>query len=90
MVGLSPSSSEMVAEQVSEVAVVIPVLGVIVAPDTLGIRFSMVVLVESCTLSPSPSVAETEHVTTSLGVAPIEFKSSVEPLPTIVFPIDHS
>ena len=69
---------------------VTPVDGVIVASDTLGARFSTVVVVLSEALSPSPSTTDTAQVTTSLGMAPAEDKSNVVPLPTTVEPIDHS
>ena len=88
--GLSPSSSETVAEQVSAVAVVTPVDGVTTVPETMGARFKTIAVVLSEAEAPFPSSTEAAQVTTSSGMAPTAAKSSVDPLPTTDEPMDHS
>jgi len=66
---LSLSASEAVAAQVTSEEVVIPVEGLIVGAVTTGLRLSRIVVAAPESLSPSVSVAVTEHSRVSVGDA---------------------
>ena len=81
MVGLSPSSSLAVAEHVSAVEVVTPLLGLTLTESTVGSVLSTVTLALSESVPLSESVAVAVQVMVSSGEL-VEFvRVSVEPVP---------
>jgi len=84
IVGLSPSSSLAVAEHVSAVEVVTPLLGLTLTESTVGSVLSTVTLALSESAPLSESVAVAVQVMLSSGEE-VEFVSvSVEPVPRLV------
>jgi hypothetical protein len=67
MVGVSPSSSEAVAEQVNAVDVSTPVLGLMLTEETSGFVLSTVTESEPVSVPPSSSVAVAVQVMVSSG-----------------------
>jgi hypothetical protein len=80
-VGLFPSSSLAVAEQVRAVEVVTPLLGLTVTESTLGSVFSTLTLALSESLPPSASAAVAVQVMVSPGELVVLVKVSVESVP---------
>ena len=81
IVGLSPSSSLAVAEQVSAVDVFTPLLGLTLTESTVGSVLSTVTLALSESVPLSESVAVAVQVMVSSGEL-VEFvRVSVEPVP---------
>ena len=81
IVGLSPSSSLAVAEQVSAVEVVTPLLGLTLTESTVGSVLSTATLALSEALLPSASAAVAVQVMLSPGELVVLVKVSVEPVP---------
>ena len=84
MVGLSPSSSLAVAEQVSAVEVVTPLLGVTLMESTTGSVLETITLALSESVPLSESVAVAVHRMLSLGELVEVVRVSVSPVPRLV------
>jgi hypothetical protein len=84
IVGLSPSSSLAVAEQVSAVEVVTPLLGLTLTESTVGSVLSTVTLALSESVPLSESVAVAVQVMLSSGELVELVRVSVEPVPRLV------
>ena len=82
MVGVPPSSSEAVAEQVKLVVVVTPVLGLTDTEEISGSLFSTVTEAESESVPPASSVAVAVHVMTSDAEAVADVSVNVAPVPS--------
>ena len=81
MVGVSPSSSEALALQVSAVVVVTPLLGLTLTESTVGAVLSTVTLARSESVPLSESVAVAVQVMVSPGEEVETVSVSVEPVP---------
>jgi hypothetical protein len=84
IVGVSPSSSLAVAEQVSAVEVVTPLLGLTLTESTVGSVLSTVTLALSESVPLSESVAVAVQVMLSSGELVELVRVSVEPVPRLV------
>ena len=84
MVGVSPSSSEPLALQVSAVDVVTPLPGLTLTESTVGSVLSTVTLALSESVPLSESVAVAVHRMLSLGELVEVVRVSVSPVPRLV------
>ena len=84
IVGVSPSSSEALALQVSAVEVVTPLLGLTLTESTVGSVLSTVTLALSVSVPLSESVAVAVQVMLSSGELVELVRVSVEPVPRLV------
>ena len=82
MVGVPPSASEAVAEQVKLLAVVTPVLGLTETDEISGSVLSTVTEAESESVSPASSVAVAVHVMVSPADAVAAVRVKLEPVPS--------
>ena len=82
--GLSPSSSLAVAEQVKAVEVLTPLLGLTLTESTVGSVFSTLTLALSESLPPSASAAVAVQVMVSPGELVVAERVSVSPLPSVL------
>jgi hypothetical protein len=87
IVGVSPSASVAVAEQVKVELVVTPELGETVGPEMTGAVLSTLTLSVSESLSPEPSVAVAVQVMESLGEAVALLNVTLEPVPIVLEPL---
>ena len=72
------------------VSVVIPLFGVIVVLDNVGVRLVIVWAIVSVAVAPSESATVTVQVTTSSGMTPVVDKSNVALEPMTLPPTVHS